>query len=351
MSEAAERDSKTEEATARKIEDALEKGNTPVSREVPLFAALAGLLVIGGFLMAAATHGAASGLARILENAGDWRLGSAMEATRAVALTLADAGLALLPVMAVIAAAGLLGSLVQNVPRIALARVMPDVSRISPVKGWSRIFGSDGMVEFLKSSGKLVLVTVAVAVAGIRELPRLIETMTMSPGLLPQAMLFIAMQLLAVAAIVAAVFAAGDFAWSRFSWRRNLRMTRQEVKDEMKQADGDPQMKMHMRQIARRKATGRMIAAVPQATLVITNPTHVAVALRYVRAEGGAPVVVAKGADHLAQKIREIAAAHNIPLLEDKPLARALHGRVEVGSMIPPEFYNAVAQLILVLRR
>ena len=149
-------------------------------------------------------------------------------------------------------------------------------------------------------------------------------------------------------AVATIVLVAADLVWSRLFWSRDLRMTRQEVKDEMKQVDGDPLVKARMRSLARDRARKRMIAAVPRATFVVTNPTHYAMALRYVKEEGGAPMVIAKGQDLIALKIREIATEHSIPIIEDKLLARSLYKVVEVDKMIPPEFYKAIAEIVLV---
>ena len=143
-----------------------------------------------------------------------------------------------------------------------------------------------------------------------------------------------------------AVLAAVDLVWTRVKWRRDLRMSRQELKDEMKQSEGDPLMKAKRRSLALDRRRRRMMAAVPRATLVIANPTHYAIALRYVREEGGAPVVLAKGQDLIALKIREIAEGAGIPVIEDKALARSMYDHVEVSQLIPAEFYKAVAELI-----
>jgi flagellar biosynthesis protein FlhB len=147
------------------------------------------------------------------------------------------------------------------------------------------------------------------------------------------------------------VVAVLDVTMVRFTWLRDLRMTKQEIKDEMKEGDGDPQIKLRMRFLARQRLRKRMMAAVPQATVVITNPTHYAVALRYAREEGGAPRVVAKGRDRVALRMRAIASDHGIPIVEDRPLARALHDSVPIDAFIPPEFYKAVAKIIFILTR
>ena len=133
---------------------------------------------------------------------------------------------------------------------------------------------------------------------------------------------------------------------ARIRWRRELRMTRQEIKEEMKEAEGDPFIKARIRALGRQRSSSRMLEKLPGASVVITNPTHYAVALRYAREDGGAPVVVAKGVDHLARRIREIATEHEVPLVENRPLARSLFDQVEVDAQIPPEFYRAVAEII-----
>jgi flagellar biosynthetic protein FlhB len=155
--------------------------------------------------------------------------------------------------------------------------------------------------------------------------------------------------LISTVAVANIILVAADLVWSRVFWQRQLRMSRREIKDELKQADGDPIVKARLRSLARDRLRKRMIASVPRATLVIANPTHFAVALRYVREEGGAPVVLAKGQDLIALKIREIAEKHAIPVIEDRLLARSLYKAVEVDKMIPPEFYRAVAEIILFL--
>jgi flagellar biosynthesis protein FlhB len=162
----------------------------------------------------------------------------------------------------------------------------------------------------------------------------------------PNLVLSLVLRLISVVCVAIAVMVAGDIVWSRVHWRSELRMTRQELKDELKDSEGDPFVKSKRRSLARDRARRRMIAQVPKATVVIANPTHYAIALRYDRAKGGAPLVVAKGADLIALKIREIAAKHSVPIVEDKPLARAMYDAVEVGQWIPAEFYRAVAKIL-----
>ena len=159
----------------------------------------------------------------------------------------------------------------------------------------------------------------------------------------------IAINILLALTFAMLIVGAVDVVWSRFHWKRDLRMTKQEVKDELKQSDGDPIIKSRMRSLARDRARRRMMTAVPRATLVIANPTHFSIALKYVRDEDSAPVVLAKGQDLVALKIREIAEANGIPIFEDVALARSMYKQVSVDSMIPAQFYQAVAELIRIV--
>ena len=156
-----------------------------------------------------------------------------------------------------------------------------------------------------------------------------------------------------IAAVLAATLAvaSADLAWSRVRWRRDNRMSKQELKEELKQAEGDRMIKARLRSLRLDRSRKRMLSAVPRATMVVANPTHYAVAMRYVRSEGGAPLVVAKGADLIALKIRAIAEAHDIPVVEDKPLARSLYAAVEVDRPIPADFYRAVAEIVHLIQQ
>jgi flagellar biosynthetic protein FlhB len=211
------------------------------------------------------------------------------------------------------------------------------------------LFSIRAQVEFLKAAFKLAVVGFIGFILLRSARDDVLLAMFMEPGGVPELARSMVMKLLSAMVVAIIVLAAADLVWSRVFWQRDLRMTRQEVKDEVKQAEGDPILKGKLRSLARDRSRKRMMAAVPRATLVIANPTHFAVALRYVREEGGAPMVIAKGQDLLALKIREVAESHDIPVIEDKLLARSLYQAVEVDKLIPPEFYKAVAEIILFL--
>jgi len=349
MAEQDDKESKTEEPTEKKIRDTIEKGDVPTSREASTLAAFVAIFIGGSFFLADNVNRLQTTLALFIDNPDAWRLRNGADAAALLHLISADIGLVLAPIIVMLVVAGIGAALLQNPPMIAPKRIKPEFSRISPMKGLKRIFGLQGLVEFGKAVFKLSAVAaVGAAVVMMSELD-VLAAMFMEPIIVPSLLLDIILRLVGWIALLSLLLVAADVAWTRYKWRRDLRMTKQEVKDENKQTQGDPQVKARIRSLARDRARRRMIAAVPNATVVITNPTHYAVALRYVREEGGAPVVLAKGIDLIAQKIRETAEEHGIPVVEDKPLARSLYEAVEIDRLIPPQFYKAVAEIIYYL--
>jgi flagellar biosynthesis protein FlhB len=349
MAEEPDKDSKTEEPTEKKIRDAFERGFVPFSREAASLASLLGILVVMSFFLVGGVAQLNSSLARLIDNPGGWSLENSADAIRVFQAISMDAARLLLPVVIVLATAGILSSFLQNAPRIVLDRVQPQLSRLSIAKGWRRVFGAQGQVEFFKGVFKLVAIVVLGYLLLRSARHDLVNAMVMEPAALPALVLTLSTRLISTVAVAAVVLVAADIVWSRIFWHGELKMTRQEVKDELKQVDGDPIVKARLRSLARDRQRKRMIAAVPRATLVVANPTHYAVALRYVREEGGAPLVVAKGQDLIALRIREVAAEHGIPVIENKALAQSLYRGVEVDKMIPPEFYKAVAEIVFYL--
>ena len=346
MAEEVDKESKTEEATPRKIEESMNKGNMPFSREAPIFASLVGVLGITALLARDSAAQLMSSFERLIESSGERALGNETDVINVFIGVLQPAAVALLPVIAVLTITGLVASAAQNPVKLVIERIKPEASRISPGKGWKRIFGAPGLVEFLKACFKFTAIGAIVFMTLRADKELLVNAMLTDPGALPDLLVSLSVRLLAAAVVATIVLMAVDLAWSRLHWRRNLRMTRQELKDEHKQTDGDPYVKARQRAIARGRQKNRMMAAVPRATVVIANPTHYAVALEYSREKGGAPLVLAKGKDLVALRIRRIAEENGVPVIEDKPLARALCNSVEINMMIPPEFYQAVAQII-----
>lgn len=349
MADAPDKDSKTEEATEKKIRDSVEKGQLPFSKEAPLFASFLAFLIFTLFFAYDQVAGFGGFLSIFLEKPEEWSLNSDLDASALYETVFMEVGKLLVVFITLMVVAGIAGSALQNGPSMVLDRVQPKLSRISPAQGWSRIFGAQGFAEFLKAVGKLLL-TVAFLAFTLRGVhSTILQGMLTEPGTFGLVIRGILIQILVTITLVMAIVAGIDLIWQRFHWRRDLRMTRQEVKDEFKQSDGDPLVKARIRSVARDRARKRMMSAVPRATLIIANPTHYSIALRYVRDEDAAPVVVAKGQDLVALKIREIAEEHKIPVFENVALARSMYKQVSVDSMIPPQFYQAVAELIKVV--
>jgi flagellar biosynthetic protein FlhB len=349
MAEATDRESRTEEASPKRIEEALAKGNTPFSREV----APAVMLVAIGLglpLLAVSMVGRlVEGLARYLDGSGDFRLENGADAVALAVMAGKFAAAALGPAIVCLALAGLLASGLQNPPRMVLQRIKPDFSRISVSKGFARVLGPAGRVDFLKATSKLATVGMAVALLAPAALVRMLSLASTSSDALIEILLDEVARLFLVVGLVATALASADTIWTRLKWRRDLRMSPHELKEEHKQSEGDPIVRARQRSIARNRARKRMIAQIPRATLVVANPTHYAVAMRYVPGETAAPLVIAKGVDHLALRIREIAEANDIPVIEDPALARSLYAAVKADRPIPPEFYRAVAEILLFL--
>ncbi len=346
MSEQPDKDSQTEDASEKKISDAVEKGNVPFSRETALFASLLGILAVLTFFVTNPVRVLTSELTHFLDDPAGFKLQNSEDAVALAWGLLMMLGQFLLPAVLVLGAAGLAASLFQNTPRLVLDRIQPKFSRVSPAAGWSRIFGAQGHIEFGKSAFKFLAISIIVGMLLYSEQGRVMNAMYSEPLLLPSVMLSLATRLVSAVCVSTIVLVAVDLVWARLKWRTDLRMSKQEVKDEHKQAEGDPLVKARMRSLALQRARQRMISAVPKATLVIANPTHYAIALYYDRQKGGAPLVVAKGADLIALKIREIAERCSIPVIEDKPLARAMYDAIEVDQWIPAEFYRPIAKIL-----
>jgi flagellar biosynthetic protein FlhB len=248
--------------------------------------------------------------------------------------------------LAVFMVAAVAGTLIQTGFLFAPEKIAPSLENLSLAKGFSRVFSVRGAMEFGKTLAKLAVV-VAVAVMQMRpELDRLPIMSGMDAAQMLAEIGRLTLRLGFGVFIALSFIAVLDYGFQRLSFLKSMRMSKQEVKEEHKQSEGDPMIRARLRQIRMERARRRMMAAVPTASVVVTNPTHVAVALKYEMGIEGAPKVVAKGAELIAQRIREIAKEHKVPIIENPPLARALYGAVEVDQEIPPEHYKAVAEVI-----
>ncbi|GJE00161.1 flagellar biosynthesis protein FlhB [Methylobacterium isbiliense] len=345
-----EQEDRTEEPTQKRLDDAIRRGDVANSQEINTLFLLGGftlvLLVASGWIARTLTLDLRGLLATLHQVPAD-AAGFAGVGQRAM-LAL---GLALVVPAAAAIAASLAGGLLQHPFVWSTESLGAKWERVSPMAGLKRLFGPEAWFQFGKGLVKILLVG---AVAGLvlwGERDRLEAFARLDPGAVLQATLALALRLMACILAAYVVISLGDALYQRFRWRSRLRMSKEELKEEMKESEGNPEVKGRLRQLRMARTRKRMMAAVPGAAVVIANPTHFAVALRY---ETGmnAPVCVAKGVDALALKIREVAGQHGVPVVENPPLARALHASVEIDETIPTEHYKAVAEVIgFVLRR
>jgi flagellar biosynthetic protein FlhB len=346
MSDSADKDSKTEAPSQKRFSDAAEKGNVPFSREITVFASTLGIYVYLLFYLPSGVARLWDSLRDLFDKPDQWRFDNGPDIVALFMRLAWDSSAIVFPAFILMAVFGVASSIMQNLPTPVLDRIAPKASRLNPIAGFGRIFGLPGMVEFGKSMFKVVIVGLIIVLSLRSEFFTSLDAMYADPAYLLGRLTSDVKTILIIILFSSAVIGIADFFWTRHQWFTELKMTKEEVKEERKQSDGDPVVKQRQRSFARDLARKRMIASVPRATLVIANPTHFAVALRYVREEDAAPVVVAKGQDLIALKIREIAEQHGIPVFEDPPLARSMFAQVSVDSVIPPAFYKAVAELI-----
>jgi flagellar biosynthetic protein FlhB len=340
-----ERDERTEAPTQKRLDEARERGQVPRSRDLSaaavLLAAGLGLFFLGGPL--------GSKLAAIMR--------SSLSLTRAQALDSAQllpsfqnailqSLLAVAPVLACTLAAAICAPLAIGGWTFAGSSMAPKFERLDPMAGFGRMFSLNGVVELSKSLFKFGLVgSVGALVLGVHmdalmNLGRepVVAAITHASYISGQALLALSGSLILIAAV--------DAPYQVWQHRRELRMTREEVRQEHKEHEGSPEVKGRIRSLQRERAQRRMMLDVPKADVIVVNPTHYAIALRYDEANMRAPIVVAKGTDLIAAKIREVAAEHNVPIFEAPPLARALYRAVEIGGEIPAQLYVAVAQVL-----
>ncbi|MGR4865284.1 flagellar biosynthesis protein FlhB [Caulobacter sp. LARHSG274] len=344
MAEETDDASKTEEPTAKKLSDARAKGEVPKSPDISQLASLSGafgvVVIAGGWL----TRDLVNSLTPFLAHAGTMDVEGGIQAIAKTAV------LAALPaIVLVMLVSGLLGA-AANVSQsgfiLSADKIKPDLKKLDIVKGLGRIFGPDGLMQFAKSALKF-LVTGLIAWFVVKphasEIPNLVG---MDVAAIIPMSLKLCVKLFWMVLIFLAATAGFDWFWQRLRFNKRMMMSLQEIKDEHKQSEGDPHIKGKQKQIRMQRSRQRMMQAVPKATVVVMNPTHYAVALKYEQGETAAPICVAKGVDALALKIRAVAEEAGVHILEDPPLARALYAAVDVDEQIPAEHFEAVAKVI-----
>ena len=339
---------KTEDATAKKLQDVRKEGNVAKSREIPTAATLLALFVclklamgfIGNHLLNAftsyyqlipkyASEGLdTKGFSSLLTN------------------VIANLSIIIIPFLVAGFVMALLSNILQFKFQVTGKPLQPKFSKMNPISGFKRMFSINTLMELLKSVVKIIVIayiSYGVFTEHAKDI-YLLYDISLTQGIL--LMYDIILELLIKVSVLFIAISAVDYMFQRWKFKQDNKMTKQEVKDEYKNTEGDPKIKGQQRQRMQQASQRRMMAAIPEADVVITNPTHFAVALSYKSGQGQAPIVVAKGADFLAGRIKEIARDSNVDIVENKPLARMLYYNVDLGSEIPPELYQAVAEVL-----
>lgn len=338
---------KQHEPTQKRLEDARRKGEVPRSTDLTTTAAYGGLLIAllaggGASLASLGTVGSqmiaqAETLAPLLTEPGFTAFAGGIFLT---------VGGAVAPWFALPALAALAALVAARAITFSPEKLQPKISRVSPISNAKNKFGRSGLFEFFKSFLKLMIISVLLFVYLDHEMPQMLSAAALQPGQIGLLIGRLCLGFLSIVTLIMAAIAAVDFLWQRAEHLRKNRMSHRELKDETKESEGDPHVRQSRRQKAMEIASAQMMAEVPGADVVIVNPLHYAVALKWNRLAPGAPVCVAKGVDEIAARIRETAQEVGVPIHRDPPTARALHATTELGHEIAPELYGPVAAAI-----
>lgn len=347
MAEEQDQGEKSFEPTPKRLEDARKKGEVPRSLDLVTSGAYGGLVLALAALGLWSVSRFGSNLVYLLENASVFAdqvfQGGASSALGGALLHILWAST---PIFVAPAALALLMILGQRSLIFTGSKIQPKLSRISPLSNAKQKFGTDGLVQFMNSFIKMALFTAALWFLLIGTSDRILILYRLSPeaglGELGQLVLYFLVLVLVISLGIGVL----DYLWQRHSHLKKHMMSRKDLQDEAKSSEGDPHMKQQRRQKGMQLAMGQMMAEVPKADVIVVNPTHFAVALAWDRGSAGAPICVAKGVDHIALKIRQIAQTNNVPIHSDPPTARALFAQLDIGDEIEPEFYQAVAAAI-----
>jgi flagellar biosynthetic protein FlhB len=340
---------RTEDPTQKRLDEAIERGDVVKSQEVNTwFIIAASALVLLAFSGPMGTDIGIT-LRGILANSYAYKVegGDLVRLVQKICLEVMVA--VALPIM-LLALAALFGNVIQHRLIWSVEAITPKFSKISPLAGVKRMFSKQALANFVKGLLKLALVGTVLAALLWPERHRLEGLISTDISVVIPFTKVMSLKLLGAVVAILAIIAAADYFFQYRQWFERQKMSLRELKEEFKQTEGDPKIKAKIRQIRHNRARKRMMSAVPKATVVVTNPTHFAVALHYERGMP-APICVAKGADLIARKIREVATQHSVPVVENPPLARTLYATVEIDQEVPPEHYKAVAEIISYVMR
>lgn len=338
---------RTEEASPKKKRDERKKGNVAKSKEVVNTVTFSGIVVCAFMLSGILLTELKKFITQFLSP--EYLLSNVDSITskKIVSESFMTFYSLFLPFAIIIVLLGIIGHLMQTGFLLIGEPLKPKLSKMNPINGFKNMFSLRSLGVMIKNI-IIVLFLGMISYDFIKDnILSIINTGNVYLPYLPQSIASIITKLLVQILLGLIIIAVLDFAYQFYTHKKQLKMTKQEVKEEYKQQEGDPQVKSRIKQKQRQMANSRMMKAIPEATVILTNPTHISVALRYEEGKDSAPVVVAKGADHVAFKIREIAKEHDIPIIENKPLARALYKQVDIDKEIPVDFYQVVSEILI----
>ena len=335
---------RTESPSSKRREDFRKKGQVAQSKEVQTAALFTVLLLFWIYYMPSFWHGLTELLAALWRSIGDIVI--TPQSTMNLAFFLLQKSAVLLaPLFLLVLIIGFFSSFLQFGWLLTAKPLIPDFSKLDPIKGFGKLFSQRSIIEVVKSLLKVALITWVAASTVINHFQEALILIDTTAAITLSYLAKVSTLILAKVCAVLVFLAILDFSFTKWEMEEKMKMTKQELKEEFKETEGDPHIKAQIRSIQQQMARKRMMAEVPSADVVITNPTHISVAIRYDSGKMAAPIIVAKGADHIAMKIREIARQHNIPLVENPPVARLLH-KLELGTTIPEEMFRAVAEIL-----
>jgi len=344
MADEPDKSEKTEDPSQKKLDDAHEKGDVVKSQEVTTWFMILGSALLFALMAPATAMQLTDSMGIILANADQFELANGGFGTFFSGIANTIMLVALVPLV-VLAAAAIAANLVQHRPVWSFDPIKPKWSKVSPIAGAKRLFSTEALVNFAKGLLKLMIVGLVMFLVLWPERDRLEVMVTADVSMILWEFQELGLKIFGATLAIVTIIAVADYMYQRYRWWEKQKMTLKEVRDEYKQMEGDPHVKSRIRQLRQERAQKRMMASVPEATVVITNPTHYAVALKYDETTS-APICVAKGVDAVALRIRGVAEDADVPIVENPPLARALHASVDIDETIPAEHFKAVAQVI-----
>jgi len=351
MADEQDKSQQTEEATPKRIEESRKKGQVPNSKEPSTalsFLLLASMAItgLGAWIVSIFMDMASSFLS------GKVTLDATPEGMQGLLIdVMTDVALIVLPVAVPIMLVGMLVVFVVTGPVFTFETLKPKFEKVSPMKGVKRLFSTRSLAEFIKSILKLCVIATACWIVVIDLFPQALASTRQSVGDIVNLLVSGSMQIAALVAFIFFFIALADVLYQRYEHMKSLKMSQKEIRDEHKESEGDPQLKAKIRQVQMEQARNRMMSDVPKADVVITNPTHIAIALQYEAGSLGAPRLLAKGKGKVAEKIRELARENDVPIRENKPLARSLFKAVKIGEEIPEDLFEAVAIILAEIYR